>query len=1271
MKKLILLLVLLNTASLAQVVPALYYTMDLANPLAPTNGAGNLSGTNNTIVNGLVGKGLQTTAASGTVGGGTITLTNQVTISFLFKPDYYFSTVRDPQMLTFGSTNIYFNWPDLYVRTSSTSGSSTNHDLVISLRGVGPQSYNYYLQKYTLFTVTYNSTTGEKALYIDGLLSAGFSTTVPNTGTITTPSSKLSFNAAGVAYQKSIGIYDEIAIYTTVLTQAQVYQQYLDVKNGVHYTGLSAASVPVATAVSAPTFQKDYNLGYVLGSANAAGSTQSPRTQLRNYPLSRFKPGHTISRNVPWADLKYFSEWYQSGVASDAAAVDSSKKTQVELYTNWNYYLMVSDHVQNRRNDYRDTINKFAGAWVALANSNPTWKITGTTYWDQMVPSLAGFASGSPYIDRLDLPNAYYLRNASGQFLTQNGAVTTTAKWISPATPYDSIKQDGLPLNRWLDSLDRYLNRPLNLLSENIEVQPDWNVNVIQQDPSVVTDYNNSGISTWDDYEGNRRARLYTQGYLNWWKNHPVLTGTSIMLYNQDAWDGSIPSMQNFNSPWRQMRVVQGNFNGKKYSTMDLYVQRPHNFRTWVAADRGWQPYIECKNVELINGDSLSAPYVSAGWNKDEERNIRPAQWLGFLKLTSSLGAEFYNSAYFNLTSTGYSTANPPNSPRGYTYQYAMPVYAQAVTSRWENIFRTGSFLTGDVPMVITAPTNGKGYTFYSGSKEVLTTVRQNQYNTDEYVITTSIQPMSNMIGQNDTIRDIKIVLAGDTLQFKSRRQGAVYFYNRSKKLFYQLDDWHESTHPDYWSKNLAYQAEVADYGTPILKTYGVTGNDYRAANTVISYSDTVTVFDSVKYAVSPRNTANHWLWIKARVRTFGANAKIVFRINSAVDTIAGVNDTVWYWYRLNNGTATKFKYLLNGNVENTFSVISKSNKIEIDQFLFTPDSTLTLPEATVICSLVTNVTAGGPTTFCAGGSVVLSTGLVNNGSYTWSNGATTPSITVTTSGSYSVSVYDANGCSGSSSATTVTVNSKPTAPRVNYVSGKRCYGDSIRVECSAASPTSILWSTLQTVDSIYVKTPGFYNVTISNVNGCTTKSADTLILFQDGPPQSFISSVGSTSVCYDSIVKLVATPDFDFYAWFRDSSIVLGIDDTFNVTSQGTYSVYVVDSIGCLGISEDSVFVRFYNCDTCETAKNIFAGGIGRFRASINWSLNTDAENFVVYLTNLTTNTTITSTVEGIARKTIFTGLKPSTNYQYWIMSKCRNGQTLISNKKTFKTLR
>jgi PKD-like domain len=65
-----------------------------------------------------------------------------------------------------------------------------------------------------------------------------------------------------------------------------------------------------------------------------------------------------------------------------------------------------------------------------------------------------------------------------------------------------------------------------------------------------------------------------------------------------------------------------------------------------------------------------------------------------------------------------------------------------------------------------------------------------------------------------------------------------------------------------------------------------------------------------------------------------------------------------------------------------------------------------------------------GFTTFCSGNSVTLTS--TTGSSYMWSTGATTQSITVSTAGNYTVTVSNANGCSATSTPTTITVNALP-----------------------------------------------------------------------------------------------------------------------------------------------------------------------------------------------------------------------------------------------------
>ena len=129
-------------------------------------------------------------------------------------------------------------------------------------------------------------------------------------------------------------------------------------------------------------------------------------------------------------------------------------------------------------------------------------------------------------------------------------------------------------------------------------------------------------------------------------------------------------------------------------------------------------------------------------------------------------------------------------------------------------------------------------------------------------------------------------------------------------------------------------------------------------------------------------------------------------------------------------------------------------------------------------------ITANGATTFCTGGSVVLTSSSATGNVWTSAGGfATTPSITVTSSGTYSVTVTDVNGCAATSAATTVNVSNAP-APTINATATQACTGDVVTI--TASTSDSYVWSTGETTQSIDVTaTATNVNVVTTNANAC------------------------------------------------------------------------------------------------------------------------------------------------------------------------------------------
>src|SRR5690606_28120882 len=125
--------------------------------------------------------------------------------------------------------------------------------------------------------------------------------------------------------------------------------------------------------------------------------------------------------------------------------------------------------------------------------------------------------------------------------------------------------------------------------------------------------------------------------------------------------------------------------------------------------------------------------------------------------------------------------------------------------------------------------------------------------------------------------------------------------------------------------------------------------------------------------------------------------------------------------------------------------------------------------------------TITGDNSICQGQSTELCAPAGASG-YSWSTGATTRCITVSTAGTYSVTVTD-EGCTNICSRT-VTVSPLPACT----ISGDAslCEGQSTQL-CVPAGASSYLWSTGATTNCIMVSSAGTYSVTVTNTNGCTT----------------------------------------------------------------------------------------------------------------------------------------------------------------------------------------
>lgn len=203
-------------------------------------------------------------------------------------------------------------------------------------------------------------------------------------------------------------------------------------------------------------------------------------------------------------------------------------------------------------------------------------------------------------------------------------------------------------------------------------------------------------------------------------------------------------------------------------------------------------------------------------------------------------------------------------------------------------------------------------------------------------------------------------------------------------------------------------------------------------------------------------------------------------------------------------------------------------------------------------------ISPSGPTTFCSGGNVTLTSSAGT--SYLWSNGATTPSISPTISGNYSVQVTTIiNSCrSLSSASTTVIINPLPAAPSIS-ASGTTTFCSGGNVTLTSSAGNSYLWSNGLTSSSIVATVSGNYNVRVTNSSGCQSAfSSSTAVTVNALPSTPTISLSGPTTFCSGGNVTLTSSIG-NSYLWSTSETT-----PSITPSSTGSYSVQITNINGC-----------------------------------------------------------------------------------------------------------
>lgn len=219
-------------------------------------------------------------------------------------------------------------------------------------------------------------------------------------------------------------------------------------------------------------------------------------------------------------------------------------------------------------------------------------------------------------------------------------------------------------------------------------------------------------------------------------------------------------------------------------------------------------------------------------------------------------------------------------------------------------------------------------------------------------------------------------------------------------------------------------------------------------------------------------------------------------------------------------------------------------------------------------------ISLSGSPALCQGDTVILTsnptTGIL------WNTGATTPSITVTTSGSFTVIATNSFGCSAASSVVTTTLFPVSSAPvitangPVNF-----CQGDSLLLTLNQSNG---VWQPGGlTGDSIYVSTSATYTVTYMDGNNCPSQASAIGVTVYSLPIFDYTNLVVLAEHCDKNdggIFGINVSGNNPFtYTWYDSTGTVISTGSTsLNNIPGGTYSLQVSDVNGCVVTGNNQV---------------------------------------------------------------------------------------------------
>lgn len=226
-----------------------------------------------------------------------------------------------------------------------------------------------------------------------------------------------------------------------------------------------------------------------------------------------------------------------------------------------------------------------------------------------------------------------------------------------------------------------------------------------------------------------------------------------------------------------------------------------------------------------------------------------------------------------------------------------------------------------------------------------------------------------------------------------------------------------------------------------------------------------------------------------------------------------------------------------------------------------TAEVSITVVSDFAISSVPRNVLCNGDN---SGSILITAQGGKTPYTYLWSNGRTTAEIVNLTSGAYSVTVTDANGCKLSQNINIIqppVLTATPTSVNINCFGSNN--GSAGVTATGGTAPYSYKWSNNATTQNISNLNPGTYTVTVTDANFCTKTASVTITQSNQLNGTVNVTNIPCNGQSNGSAMVNVTGGTTPYtYLWSTGTT-------TASITNRpaGTYTVTTTDANGCTAI--------------------------------------------------------------------------------------------------------